>query len=161
MTTASTRCYLGLGGNLGNPVSLFDEVIAHVAQHAHCRHHRESPRYESAPVDSSGPNYINSVLELDWAGSADELLATCMSTETALGRVRTVRNAPRLIDVDVLLFGQARIQTPSLTVPHPRMHLRRFVLAPLLDLNPFIEIPGLGAAKLFLPNTQDQVCTRI
>lgn len=152
----STLCYLGLGGNLGNPIALFDHVVAFFATHEKALHVKESPRYESSPIESSGPNYINSVLELHWEGSADELLEACMSLEQHLGRVRTVRNAPRLIDVDVLLFGALQMNTPSLTVPHPRMHTRRFVLQPLLDLNPDVLIPQLGLAVHCLTATQDQ-----
>jgi 2-amino-4-hydroxy-6-hydroxymethyldihydropteridine diphosphokinase len=152
----STLSYLGLGGNLGNPIALFDEVVHFFAEHPHAHQVKESPRYESTPVESNGPNYINSVVELHWSGSADELLHTCMNLEHRLGRVRSVRNAPRLIDVDILLFGTHALCTEHLIVPHPRMHLRRFVLKPLLDLNPHIEIAGQGPAHAFLHHTEDQ-----
>lgn len=156
-----TPCYLGLGGNLGHPVTLFDEVVRYFQRHPLARNVRESTRYESAPVDATGPNYINSVLEIQWLGSADELLKACLDLEAQLGRVRTTRNAPRPIDVDVLLFGQQTVNTASLTVPHPRMHLRRFVLEPLLQLNPDVQIPALGFAWDFLPATQDQIVKAI
>lgn len=156
---SKTRCYLGMGGNLGNPLELFDQVVAELSKLTHVSGAKESPRYESAPVDATGPNYINSVIQLDWSASAIELLGICMSLESLHGRVRSTKNAPRLIDLDVLLFGDAKLHSESLTVPHPRMHLRRFVLEPLLALNPEIEIPGLGQAALYLPNTLDQVIT--
>ncbi len=123
-----TLCYLGLGGNLGHPMALFDEVVAHFRTHFCAQAVRESLRFESAPVDATGPNYVNSVLELMWQGDAEKLLHECMAIESQLGRIRTTRNAPRPIDVDVLLFGQETVNTSQLTVPHPRMHLRRFVL---------------------------------
>jgi 2-amino-4-hydroxy-6-hydroxymethyldihydropteridine diphosphokinase len=157
----NTLCYLGLGGNLGNPVVLFDQVLEFFAQHAQASQVKTSPKYESAPVESSGPNYINAVLELNWTGSSNELLEACMALENQLGRTRTVRNAPRLIDVDVLLFGSQQISTPSLLVPHPRMHLRRFVLQPLVDINPNVYIPGIGRAKNCLEHTLDQNVQRI
>lgn len=156
-----TLCYLGLGGNLGHPMALFDEVVAHFQTHFCAQAVRESLRFESAPVDATGPNYVNSVLELMWQGDAEQLLHECMAIESQLGRIRTTRNAPRPIDVDVLLFGQETVNTSQLTVPHPRMHLRRFVLEPLLQLNPEIEIPGLGPARNHLPGTLDQIVKAI
>lgn len=151
-----TLCYLGLGGNLGHPLTLFNEVGEYFKQHALVVGLKESPRYESTPVDASGPNFINSVLEVQWLGNAQELLQACFKIENKLGRVRTTRNAPRPIDVDVLLVGQQSIHTENLTVPHPRMHLRRFVLEPLLNLNTEVKIPGLGFARNYLPATQGQ-----
>jgi len=156
-----TLCYLGLGGNLGHPMALFDEVVEHFRTHFCAQTVRESLRFESAPVDATGPNYVNSVLELMWQGDAEQLLHECMAIESQLGRIRTTRNAPRPIDVDVLLFGQETVNTSQLTVPHPRMHLRRFVLEPLLQLNPEIEIPGLGPARNHLPGTLDQIVKAI
>lgn len=156
-----TPCYLGLGGNLGHPMALFDEVVEHFRAHPLAAAVKESPRFESAPVDATGPNYVNSVLELTWQGSAEQLLHACMAIESRLGRIRTTRNAPRPIDVDVLLVGQQTVNTSKLTVPHPRMHLRRFVLEPLLQLNPTILIPGLGPAKHYLPGTLDQIVKAI
>lgn len=152
----STLCYLGLGGNLGHPLALFDEVVQHFAAHPLAAGTRESARYRSAPVDATGPDYVNSVLEVQWLGNAELLLQACLALENQLGRVRTTRNAPRPIDVDVLLVGNETRHTEQLTVPHPRMHLRRFVLEPLLLLNPEVEIPGLGLASGYLPATQDQ-----
>lgn len=152
----STTCYLGMGGNLGHPLALFDEVLAELRALPHCVGLRESPRFESEPVDATGPNYVNSVIELEWTQTAQALLDACMSLETLHGRVRSVKNAPRLIDLDVLLCGDLVMNTPALTVPHPRMHLRRFVLEPLLRLNPEVKIPGLGPAADFLPQTLKQ-----
>ena len=142
-------------------MALFDEVVAHFRTHFCAQAVRESLRFESAPVDATGPNYVNSVLEIQWLGSAEQLLQSCMALESKLGRVRTTRNAPRPIDVDVLLVGHQIVNTSQLTVPHPRMHLRRFVLEPLLQLNPDVLIPGLGPAKHYLPATLDQIVTVI
>ncbi|WP_341236258.1 2-amino-4-hydroxy-6-hydroxymethyldihydropteridine diphosphokinase [uncultured Limnobacter sp.] len=157
----TTPSYLGLGGNLGHPMALFDEVVDHFRAHPLVNAVKESSRFESVPVDASGPNYVNSVLEIQWLGSAEQLLQSCMALESKLGRVRTTRNAPRPIDVDVLLVGHQTVNTSQLTVPHPRMHLRRFVLEPLLQLNPDVLIPGLGPAKHYLPATLDQIVTVI
>ena len=156
-----TLCYLGLGGNLGHPMALFDQVVDHFRAHPLAAAARESARFESAPVDATGPNYVNSVLEMQWQGSPEQLLNACMAIESQLGRIRTTRNAPRPIDVDVLLIGQQCVNTVQLTVPHPRMHLRRFVLEPLLQLNPQAHIPGLGLASSYLPGTLGQIVTAI
>nr|WP_306815292.1 2-amino-4-hydroxy-6-hydroxymethyldihydropteridine diphosphokinase [Limnobacter parvus] len=150
-----------MGGNLGHPMALFDEVVENFRLHPLAAGVKESPRYRSAPVDATGPDYVNSVLEVYWLGNAEELLQACLGLEAQLGRVRTTRNAPRPIDVDVLLVGIQTVNTESLTVPHPRMHLRRFVLEPLLKLNPTAQIPGKGFAEGFLPATQDQIVTAI
>lgn len=155
-TSSQTLCYLGMGGNLGNPISLFDDVIDELLLNPLVATLRESPRYESEPIESSGPNYVNSVIEVVWLGDCDTLLKTCLSTEATHGRVRTVQNAPRLIDLDVLLFGDLMIDLPQLTIPHPRMHKRRFVLEPLIDLSPNIVIPGQGEAKPLLESTKNQ-----
>lgn len=160
-TAQQTTCYLGLGGNLGHPMALFDEVVDHFRLHHLATWVQESPRYRSAPVDATGPDFVNSVLEVHWLGNAEELLQACLGLEAQLGRVRTTRNAPRPIDVDVLLVGMQTVNTESLTVPHPRMHLRRFVLEPLLKLNPTAQIPGKGFAQGFLVATLDQIVKAI
>lgn len=154
--TQGIACYLGLGGNLGEPARLFDEVTRSLQNNPLAEHVRESTRFESSPVDATGPNYLNSVIELRWLGDANQLLLACQALENELGRVRSTRNAPRLIDVDVLLYGEQRINTPTLQVPHPRMHLRRFVLEPLVHLNPRVNIPGHGVASELLEHTRDQ-----
>lgn len=142
-------------------MALLDEVVEHFRANPLATAVRESRRFESVPVEATGPNYVNSVLELTWQGSADQLLLACMAIESQLGRIRTTRNAPRPIDVDVLLVGQQCLNTSRLTLPHPRMHLRRFVLEPLLQLNPTILIPGLGPARNYLPETMDQIVKAI
>lgn len=143
-------CYLGLGGNLGQPLTHFQTVLQWFADNPMASGLRLSPVYESTPIDATGPNYINAALELRWALSAEDLLAACMQLEQKLGRQRLGHNAPRTIDLDVLMFGQHVIQNEVLTVPHPRMHQRRFVLQPLHDLNPMLSIPGLGPISSWL-----------
>lgn len=155
------RCFLGVGGNLGQPGELFDSLPALLAQDPRATFRRESSRYRSAPVDATGPDYLNAVIELDWTGTPDGLLQWCMRVEMDLGRVRSYRNAPRPIDLDVLLMDQLVITTDTLSVPHPRMHLRRFVLEPLVELAPEVYIPGQGLAADLLSRTQDQTVIRI
>lgn len=153
--------YLSMGGNLGHPMALFDEAVDQLRNHTHCLTLRESHRYESEPIDAEGPNFVNSVIELKWNGDADTLLHLCMEIEADLGRVRSVRNAPRPMDLDVLLFGNQTIDQANLTVPHPRMHVRRFVLQPLLELWPDADIPGQGLAREHLQSCMDQMVQRI
>lgn len=142
-------------------MALFDEAVDQLRTHPNCLTLRESHRYESEPIDAEGPNFINSVVELKWSGDADTLLHLCMEIETDLGRVRSVRNAPRPMDLDVLLFGNRIIEQPNLVVPHPRMHLRRFVLQPLLELWPEADIPERGSARAHLESCMDQMVQRI
>jgi 2-amino-4-hydroxy-6-hydroxymethyldihydropteridine diphosphokinase len=107
-----------------------------IAKFEHCQLHAASPLYRSAPVDSSGPDYFNAVLQIATCLSAPELLAQMHQLERGAGRERPYRNAPRTLDLDLLLYGAGRIDSPALTVPHPRMRQRAFVLRPLADIAP-------------------------
>ncbi len=111
--------------------------------------HRASPFYQSVPLGGlSQPNYVNAVAGFLTTSSAAELLAQLLQLEASLGRVRdAVRWAPRRIDLDLLVFGAQRIDVPGLTVPHPGIVSRNFVLYPLVDVAPGLEIPGLGPAS--------------
>ena len=109
--------------------------------------HRVSPVYETEPVGgpAQGP-FLNCVVELETDASPHELLERCRSAEAAAERVRTVRHGPRTLDADVLLVGDLRVADAELTVPHPRMRERRFVLQPLSDLAPALVDPAVLAA---------------
>jgi 2-amino-4-hydroxy-6-hydroxymethyldihydropteridine diphosphokinase len=105
---------------------------------------RESPIYETEPVGYAGQRwFLNMVVEGETALFPMQLLTRTGKIERALGRVRTVPNGPRTIDIDILLYGDAVVRTPRLEIPHPRMHQRRFVLAPLADLAPGLRHPVL------------------
>jgi 2-amino-4-hydroxy-6-hydroxymethyldihydropteridine diphosphokinase len=134
-----TKCHLALGSNLG-------ERAAHLrAACAMLPPHTASGIYETAPVDCppGSQAFLNAVVMLDWAGTAAELHTLTKSIEQQLGRPEQhSRNAPRLIDLDLLTFGDYIIHTESLQIPHPRMHLRRFVLQPLADLSADLILPG-------------------
>jgi 2-amino-4-hydroxy-6-hydroxymethyldihydropteridine diphosphokinase len=105
---------------------------------------RESPIYETEPVGYADQRwFLNMVVEAGTALFPMQLLTRIGKIEHTLGRVRTVPNGPRTIDIDILLYGSAAIRTPRLEVPHPRMHERRFVLAPLADLAPDLRHPVL------------------
>jgi len=147
--TAVARAYVGLGSNLGDGRVLINEALAELDCHAGIRFVRRSSFYSSSAWGNEDqPDFTNSVAELDSFLSAAELLSVLLATEEKGGRVRNlVRWGPRTIDLDLLLYGHQVLHQPGLDVPHPRMHLRAFVLIPLLELAPEIEIPGVGLAR--------------
>ena len=127
---------IGLGANLGDAQQAVQEAMQTIATCDYCQWHAASPLYRSAPVDSSGPDYFNAVLQISTRLNAPDLLARLHQLERGAGRERPYRNAPRTLDLDILLYGAARIDSPTLTVPHPRMRQRAFVLRPLADIAP-------------------------
>jgi 2-amino-4-hydroxy-6-hydroxymethyldihydropteridine diphosphokinase len=114
--------------------------------------------YRTEPIESSGPDYFNAVARVQTSLSARELLHALQAIENRLGRVRPagVVNAPRTMDLDLLLYDDLVCSDEELVVPHPRMHLRAFVLVPLLQIAPDIEIPGKASARTYLPSVADQ-----
>ena len=127
---------IGLGANLGDARQAVQEAMQAIAGFEYCQLHSASPLYRSAPVDSSGPDYFNAVMQIATRLSAPDLLDRLNQLERGAGRERPYRNAPRTLDLDILLYGAARIDSPTLTVPHPRMRQRAFVLRPLADIAP-------------------------
>ncbi|MGE5591638.1 MAG: biotin--[acetyl-CoA-carboxylase] ligase, partial [Bacillota bacterium] len=138
-----TRAYLGLGSNLGDRASYLRRALGSLARDL--RLLRISPVYETAPWGNTqqGP-FLNLVAEVETPLAPEELLAVCQRVEQELGRRRLVHWGPRTMDVDVLLFGDQILDRPDLTVPHPRMADRAFVLVPLADLVPGLVLPGDG-----------------
>jgi 2-amino-4-hydroxy-6-hydroxymethyldihydropteridine diphosphokinase len=112
--------------------------------------------YRSAPVDAEGPDFVNAVAELRTGLTPPELLQALQAIEQAQGRQRPHRHAPRTLDLDLLLYGQRVVEVPGLTVPHPRLHQRAFVLRPLADLAPDLEHPRLGPLAAFLDRVAGQ-----
>ncbi len=135
---------IGLGANLGDAPATVRAAMASIAALAQTQLVLSSRLYASAPVDSSGPDYVNAVVQVRTGLSAPKLLAELQSIELAAGRERPYRNAPRTLDLDLLLYGHAQISSPALTVPHPRMQQRAFVLLPLAEIAPAL----VGAAAL-------------
>jgi 2-amino-4-hydroxy-6-hydroxymethyldihydropteridine diphosphokinase len=133
---APVLAYIGLGANLGVPVVALEAALAALAALPQCTLLRHSAFYGSAPIDSSGPDYVNAVAELSTTLSAPALLQALQQIELDAGRERPYRNAPRTLDLDVLRYGSATIHSHTLTVPHPRMCVRAFVLLPLAELLP-------------------------
>lgn len=126
--------YIGLGSNLGESKNILTQALRDLSQHLSIKLIKVSPYYRSAPVDSGGPDYINAVACLETSLSALDLLHIMQAIELEHGRERPYFNAPRTLDLDLLLFEDFSSQSAELTVPHPRMHQRAFVLAPLADL---------------------------
>jgi 2-amino-4-hydroxy-6-hydroxymethyldihydropteridine diphosphokinase len=132
----AVTAYVSLGANLGQPDLALRQALAALVATAGVCEVRASSLYRSAPVDAGGPWYCNAVAEVHTHLSAPELLAVLQALENAAGRERPYRNAPRTLDLDLLLYGTASIDSPALTVPHPRMRQRAFVLLPLRELAP-------------------------
>jgi len=149
--------FIGLGANLGDAVAAMDAACAALGDLRDTRRVARSRLYRSAPVGVTGqPDYINAVVQLSTALSARELLDALMRIEADNGRTRDFHMAPRTLDMDLLLHGDTVLDEPALTVPHPRMHLRAFVLAPLAELAPDTMIPNVGRVADLLPTVADQ-----
>ena len=133
-----TRAFLGLGSNLGDPVTLLRDAVGSLSGVV-----AVSPVYRTAPM--GGPDgqdaYLNLVVELDTDLSARELLGVCHRLESAANRVRSERWGPRTLDVDIVWMEGEPVDEPDLQIPHPRMRVRRFVMAPLADIAPDVAGP--------------------
>jgi 2-amino-4-hydroxy-6-hydroxymethyldihydropteridine diphosphokinase len=153
-----SAAYIGLGSNREGPRAQLLRALDEIAGLPQTRLTARSPLYRSAPQDAPGqPDYVNAVAAVDTALSAPQLLDALLAIEARHGRVRPFSNAPRTLDLDLLLYDELALASPSLTLPHPRMHRRAFVLRPLLDLDPRAEIPGHGSARELLRACADQV----
>jgi len=130
--------FAGLGANLGDARRAVEDAVLAIGHIPETRVVNSSSLYRSAPVDAGGPDYCNAVVHLESRLNAVDLLKAFQAIENAAGRERPYVNAPRTLDIDMLLYGNAEIQSPFLTVPHPRMMDRAFVLVPLSDLAPHL-----------------------
>ncbi len=153
--------WIGLGANLGDARAALQSATDALAGLRVTTLVAVSPLYRSAPIDATGPDYLNAVALVRTGLDAHDLLRELQAIELTHGRERSHRNAPRTLDLDLLLHADDVIHTDTLTLPHPRMHERAFVLRPLLDVAPDIRIPGLGAASHWLPRVADQRIERI
>lgn len=140
------RAVLSIGSNVGEREANLQGAVSSLADTPEVYIVDTSPVYETAPVDSpvQAEEFLNAVLIVDTTLSADTLLERCLAVEDAYGRERGERNAPRTLDIDLLLLGDKQVETHELTVPHPRAHERAFVLQPWLDIDADGEIPGQG-----------------
>lgn len=152
---------IGLGVNLGDARATLESAFAALAQLPCTTVRAISSIYRSAPIDSGGDDYLNAVALLDTRLAAQPLLVELQRIEQRHGRERPYRNAPRTLDLDLLLHGEQRIDTPSLTLPHPRAHERAFVLLPLAQIAPQLTIPGRGRVLDLLDSVADQRVDRL
>ncbi len=152
---------IGIGANLGTAALQVTQAIAALAGLPQTTMSACSSLYASAPVDATGDDYVNAVVRIDTALSAQHLLHALQTLELAAGRERPYLNAPRTLDLDLLLYGDEQIDSATLTVPHPRMLQRAFVLLPLLEIDPLAHIPGHGLALDFLADVATQIIHKI
>jgi 2-amino-4-hydroxy-6-hydroxymethyldihydropteridine diphosphokinase len=128
--------YVALGANLGEPAQTLRDALTSLSATPGVRLVKASSFYRTAPVDSSGPDYVNAVAEITTTLCAPALLEALQAIEQGAGRERPYRNAPRTLDLDLLLYGTGRMESPRLNVPHPRMWQRAFVVVPLSEIAP-------------------------
>ena len=152
--------YIALGGNLGDAVTTLRQALVGIAALTDCRVKKTSGFYKSAPLemlpgDEPGGNYINAVVKIETLLPAPKLLVYLQQLEAAAGRERPYINAPRTLDLDLLLYGSGHIDSPRLTVPHPRMWQRAFVLMPLSEIAPEL------VAQSALHAVHEQVISRL
>jgi 2-amino-4-hydroxy-6-hydroxymethyldihydropteridine diphosphokinase len=154
--------FVGLGANLGEPEAQVRRAIAALGRLPRTRLVAASSLYRSAPVGvGEQPDFINAVAKLETTLTARELLDELLAMEACFGRERPSPGAPRTLDLDLLLYGDQVIAEPGLAVPHPRMHERAFVLAPLAEIAADTAIPGKGRAAVLLRACADQKVERI
>lgn len=157
----ATIAYIGIGSNLGDARRHVEQAIDALGRLAQTRLTGQSSLFRTAPVDAGGDDYINAVARLETGLPAQDLLAALQDVEQSFGRERPYPNAPRTLDLDILLYGAETIATGTLTVPHPRLTERAFALIPLLQLDPFAMIPGAGPAHSFAPRVAGQAIRKI
>jgi 2-amino-4-hydroxy-6-hydroxymethyldihydropteridine diphosphokinase len=154
--------FLGLGSNLGSPAEQILAAFGRIAETPGVTLLRCSSLYRTAPIGyADQPDFVNAVVEIATDLAPDDLLAAMLDIEHSHGRIREFQNAPRTLDVDLLLYGDLVMDTETLSLPHPRAHQRAFVLHPLLEIAPHCHIPTLGLARNFLAACGDQGICRM
>ena len=157
-----TIAYVGIGANLDDPAARVRGACAALGAMPETQLLKHSSLYRTEPQGyRQQPDFVNAVAELETRLAAPDLLAALQALETRAGRARSFRNAPRRLDLDLLLYGGERIDQPGLVVPHPRMHERAFVLVPLLEIAPRTQIPGHGPARQCLARIAPQAVERL
>lgn len=144
----SETVYIGLGGNLGDPPTTIQAALAVLRNAPGVYAMRVSSLYRTAPVDAIGPDFCNAVAEMKTDRQAEDLLLLLLRVEQQFGRERSTRNAPRTLDLDLIAFGATRLTASDVTVPHPRAHLRAFVLIPICELNAHVLLGPPQATAL-------------
>lgn len=153
----SVRCFVALGANLGDPVLTVKAALVALRDLPQSELVAASSLYRTAPVGlRHQPDFINAVVEMTTVLPAPSFLAQLFAIEARFGRQRSVSNAPRTLDLDLLLYGDEVSAHAQLTLPHPRLHERAFVLAPLAEIAPGLHIPGLGSVSELLARCTGQ-----
>lgn len=135
------QSYLSLGSNMGDRFEMLRKAVGQLADHPAITVARISSLYETDPVGYTDQEpFLNMVLQLETELEALALLDICQAIEQNLNRKRLIRWGPRTIDLDILLYNQDKVKTERLVIPHPRMHERAFVMVPLLEINPGLEV---------------------
>ena len=156
------RAYVALGSNLAQPEAQVNQAFDALARLPDTSLVARSALYRTAPVGyADQPDFINAVARIDTRFAPHDLLHALLGLELEFGRVREFRNAPRTLDLDLLLYDELQFHEPGLTLPHPRMHERAFVLRPLLEIDPLCDIPGRGQARAWLAHCDDQSIIRV
>lgn len=155
------RAFVALGANLGDARAALDAAFVAIATLPGTRLRRASSLYRTAPIESSGPDYLNAVVLIETRLTPSVLLGALHRIENQHGRERSHRNAPRTLDLDLLLFGERRMATEALTLPHPRLHERAFVLRPLAEIAPRLVVPGRGRVADLLRRVVGQRIDRL
>ena len=157
-----TIAYVALGSNLDNPKMQIQDAFAELDEIDKTHLLRTSSLYGSAPWGyTNQPDFVNAVAEIETELAPRALLDELLKIETWHGRERSFANAPRTLDLDIALYGDEIIVEQGLQIPHPRMHERAFVLVPLAELAPGLEIPGHGAIVKLLQHCQDPSLVRL
>lgn len=156
------QAFIALGSNLEQPAAQIRAALAAIAALPDTTLTRQSALYRTAPVGyADQPDFINAVAEVDTALAPRELLRRLLAIEAEFGRVRTFRNAPRVLDLDLLYYSGVALSDQDLTLPHPRMHLRGFVMIPLAEIAPDLALPALGTAGELAAGLADQGVERL
>lgn len=151
------RAFIALGSNLQDPAEQVRRALREISELPGVSLTRASSLYRTAPLGyDNQPDFINAVAEVSTQVPALELLRTLLELENSHGRERPFPNAPRVLDLDLLIYDDLMMQTPELTLPHPRMHVRGFVLLPLAEIAPDLIIPGQGRVAGLVQHCLDQ-----
>jgi 2-amino-4-hydroxy-6-hydroxymethyldihydropteridine diphosphokinase len=161
VTASPVIAYIGIGSNLGAAQDNVQRAILLLDKLPHTRLGDVSSLFRTAPVDADGEDYVNAVAQIETRLPAPQLLENLQAIEDDFGRERPYLNAPRTLDLDILLYGGQQFAGASLTVPHPRLTERAFALIPLLQIDPLIAIPGKGPAHGFVPAVAGQAIQKI
>ncbi|MBS1169176.1 MAG: folK [Burkholderiaceae bacterium] len=156
MKASAVIAYIGLGANLGDAAGNVTRALARLGKLPQTELRAQSSLFCTAPVDADGDDYVNAVAQITTQLAPLELLRELQTVENDFGRERPYVNAPRTLDLDILLYGDRIIASDELVVPHPRLAERAFALIPLLQLDPLIAIPGKGPAHVFVPAVAGQ-----